>query len=662
MYSAIDTTLNAFLLDPETYKEVSRLLSVEIESGLVNNERSSLKMLNSFVTDLPNGSETGSFLALDLGGTNFRVMLIDIDGNAYKSTSNIYYIPESVKIGNSIKMFDLIADSIQDFMIKYNLMDKHMRLGFTFSFPLLQTSLSTGKLISWTKGYKIDDAVGNCINQLLTDAIHRKNLNVSICAILNDTVGTLMTTAFEYHNAKIGVVIGTGTNMCYVEKICNYKKWVNRDSTENSKYVFLLSNYDLISSSTVRIVIISILYYLYSNGPFIQNPFAFEIFSIMKKTKNIITKPFWSTSIGNQTEQFFVSCLVNDKVTDLYSHTAYEIVNDGLQFIKLQNVTDIHTQLLKIEGRKPTMARCLAPSILPSQEFTNSKYTKEHSVLFSSEILDIIVNIISGENPPINSSFAPKLLRLRPPLHIADDELCWINPIVDYAPIIMDNSIISIESKFSELSRLIAKSHRIVLPIEKQNTIYNLLNESPSLVNGVKLRLDSFKLLVEYNPNVAVHCIASMIKSEESTESKNSTKFLLGIQKIGLSLHTLEVINSLVAIVKLPLEFTTSFASNCLRSCEAMNDKTYQNRMIRLVCVFIQSLFRNDLVDKEIRGEVTRAIWDQTSFAKTLSIFIFGCASIMAMFIELQAFCIQYSRIKEAANLFKLVKSEESVI
>lgn len=44
--------------------------------------------------------ETGNFLALDLGGTNFRVLLIKLNpGGQVEMTSTIYMIPESIMIG-----------------------------------------------------------------------------------------------------------------------------------------------------------------------------------------------------------------------------------------------------------------------------------------------------------------------------------------------------------------------------------------------------------------------------------------------------------------------------------------------------------------------------------------------------------------------------------
>ena len=55
---------------------VSRIISIfeqQLELGLVYSlEKSSLQMENTFVPELTDGTESGRFLALDLGGTNFR--------------------------------------------------------------------------------------------------------------------------------------------------------------------------------------------------------------------------------------------------------------------------------------------------------------------------------------------------------------------------------------------------------------------------------------------------------------------------------------------------------------------------------------------------------------------------------------------------------------
>jgi len=46
---------------------------------------------------LPNGTETGRFLALDLGGTNFRVLLVDIgEDMRFNMESKIFPIPKEI--------------------------------------------------------------------------------------------------------------------------------------------------------------------------------------------------------------------------------------------------------------------------------------------------------------------------------------------------------------------------------------------------------------------------------------------------------------------------------------------------------------------------------------------------------------------------------------
>ena len=56
-------------------------------------------MLPSFVRHLPDGHEQGTFVALDLGGTNFRVLLIDISDEQIDQDSQIYRIPQDMMQG-----------------------------------------------------------------------------------------------------------------------------------------------------------------------------------------------------------------------------------------------------------------------------------------------------------------------------------------------------------------------------------------------------------------------------------------------------------------------------------------------------------------------------------------------------------------------------------
>ncbi len=48
----------------------------EMDAGLASAGTSSLLMIPTHLTAAPTGRETGSFLAVDLGGTNFRVLKV----------------------------------------------------------------------------------------------------------------------------------------------------------------------------------------------------------------------------------------------------------------------------------------------------------------------------------------------------------------------------------------------------------------------------------------------------------------------------------------------------------------------------------------------------------------------------------------------------------
>nr|CAB3253285.1 hexokinase-2-like [Phallusia mammillata] len=218
-------------LSDEQLNSIMLKLMDEMKKGLGKdtNAEAKVKMIPSFVKALPDGTERGSFLALDLGGTNFRVLLVKINEPDAKNSkpniemdSQIYKMPEDVITGSGTALFDHIASCMADFLRKLNLLDQKLPVGFTFSFPCKQEGLDHGTLITWTKGFTASGVVGQDIVKMLREAIDRRGeFQCDIVAVVNDTVGTLMSCAHTYPQCKVGLIVGTGSNACYMEKTSN---------------------------------------------------------------------------------------------------------------------------------------------------------------------------------------------------------------------------------------------------------------------------------------------------------------------------------------------------------------------------------------------------------------------------------------------------------
>ena len=88
-------------------------------------------------------------------------------------------------------------------------------------------------MTKWTKGFSATGVIGYNVVQRLQEQFDRRRLPLKCRAILNDTTGTMMAKAIEAPNTKIGVIVGTGTNACYVEEMRNI--WKLRPSPDDTR-------------------------------------------------------------------------------------------------------------------------------------------------------------------------------------------------------------------------------------------------------------------------------------------------------------------------------------------------------------------------------------------------------------------------------------------
>ncbi|KAG8435281.1 hypothetical protein GDO86_013290 [Hymenochirus boettgeri] len=223
----IEEVMALFQLTDEKLFDIKERMITELKYGLKNetHDSATVKMLPTYVYGTPDGTETGKFLALDLGGTNFRVLLVKIRSGRrryVKMFNKIFAIPLEIMQGTGEELFDHIVQCIAEFLDYMGIKGAPLPLGFTFSFPCNQDRIDKGILVGWTKGFKATDCEGQDVVDMLREAIKRRNeFDLDIVAIVNDTVGTMMTCGYEDQNCEVGFIAGTGSNVCYMEEMKN---------------------------------------------------------------------------------------------------------------------------------------------------------------------------------------------------------------------------------------------------------------------------------------------------------------------------------------------------------------------------------------------------------------------------------------------------------
>lgn len=84
---------------------------------------------------------------------------MQLHGNGrFTMQSDKFKVSDELKTGTAEALFDYIAQSVGSFVEKTGAKkqseaedDGELYLGFTFSFPVMQTALDKGTLINWTK-------------------------------------------------------------------------------------------------------------------------------------------------------------------------------------------------------------------------------------------------------------------------------------------------------------------------------------------------------------------------------------------------------------------------------------------------------------------------------------------------------------------------------
>lgn len=229
--TSLEQVLSLFDIKDEHLKLIKSYIAKELELGLSDEESATIKMLITYVRELSRGDETGSYLALDLGGTHFRVLLVELKDGQAKVTTAVHDIPQELLVTKrGHELFDYIALKLLEFVQQHQLKRRRISLGFTFSFPCKQYGLTQSVLVKWCKGFSVGGVIGTDVVRQLKDALKRQlaglvEAYIDVVAVINDTTGTLVACANTNRECRVGLIVGTGFNACFMERLDRCEKW-----------------------------------------------------------------------------------------------------------------------------------------------------------------------------------------------------------------------------------------------------------------------------------------------------------------------------------------------------------------------------------------------------------------------------------------------------
>jgi len=138
-------------LQPSNLLTISGKLQEQFKQKL---QSSNICMLPSYNHTLPSGHERGTYLALDVGGSTFRVALVDLHGKESGEEAMRIAKMATYKIDNSVRdlkggaFFDWMAEKIKEVVADPEVQKNHgnstLPMGLAWSFPIEYVSLLIG--------------------------------------------------------------------------------------------------------------------------------------------------------------------------------------------------------------------------------------------------------------------------------------------------------------------------------------------------------------------------------------------------------------------------------------------------------------------------------------------------------------------------------------
>jgi len=194
----------------ETYLE-------EMQRGLDGND-SSLLMLPSYVNTAGTVQRGQPVVAVDAGGTNLRIALIEFGASGecrFLSEIRRYKMPG---VGEEISA-ETFFDRLSGWLLPY--MKKACEVSISFAYPTEILPNLDGRIVRMVKEVSITGMEGRLLGECLSRSLSEKGAAHCRVVVTNDAVASALAGMAEKpgegYGSFIGIILGTGNNGCYIE-------------------------------------------------------------------------------------------------------------------------------------------------------------------------------------------------------------------------------------------------------------------------------------------------------------------------------------------------------------------------------------------------------------------------------------------------------------
>ena len=162
---------------------------------------------------------------MDVGGTNMRIAAAVFDEEGRCSITKLTKVP-MLGMEQEISCDDFYGT----LAAHARATDHPQRIGLCFSYNVEHQRDLDGILQSWCKEIRIPQAVGKPVGQSLLAAL---GSDCQLVHVVNDSTAALLGSHHLNRDVTVGVILGTGVNICYSEacdRICKVPQDLHADS------------------------------------------------------------------------------------------------------------------------------------------------------------------------------------------------------------------------------------------------------------------------------------------------------------------------------------------------------------------------------------------------------------------------------------------------